>query len=110
MSKISDIYRLYLKPIHLPADGSAREATIAGATVEELHPRPTEKKRFIVISFVGKPHKFILNQGNANRMYNIGGDDTDKWPGLVITLSRATWGPKETIIISEPKNGKENGK
>lgn len=109
MARISELYRLYLKPSHLPQDGSAREATIERATVETLHPRPGQEMKAIVITFKGKPHRLILNQGNANRMYNIAGDDTDKWPGLVVALSRATWGPKETIIISEPKNG-GNGK
>jgi hypothetical protein len=107
MTKVSDIYTLYLKPQHLPQDGSQRQATIEKAEVKTLRPRPTEEKRFIVVSFVGKPHKLILNQGNANRMATIAGDDLSGWPGIVISLSRATWGPKETIIISEPKNGKE---
>ena len=106
--KVSDLYTLYLKPRHLPQKGS-REATIEKATVETLHPKPGLEKEMIVISFVGKQHKFILNQGNANRMFDIGSDDYHKWAGLVIGLERGKWGKKDTIIIGPATNGNGNG-
>src|SRR5690606_29802088 len=98
------------KPHHLPADGSAREATIEKATIETLHPRPTETKKFVVVSFVGKVHKLILNGGNANRLVAIAGDDLTGWSGIVISLKRGEWASKPTIIIEKATNGKENGK
>ena len=106
--KASDIYTLYLKPAHLPADGSPREATIERAEVKTLHPRPGQEQKAIVISFKGKAHKLILNQGNANRLATLGGDDIEAWAGLVIGLKRSTWGPKDTILIEPATSG--NGK
>lgn len=106
--KASEIYTLYLKPHHLPTDGSARPATIEAATLETLHPRPGQEIKAILISFVGKPHKLILNQSNANRMVAIGGDDTGGWAGIVVNLRRDKYGQKETIIIEPATNG--NGK
>lgn len=105
--KASDIYTLYLKPAHLPADGSRREATIESATVATLHPRPGQEQRAILLSFVGKAHKLILNQSNANRLATIGGDDCDGWAGLVIGLRRDRYGQKETVIIEAATNGKK---
>lgn len=106
--KASDIYTLYLKPAHLPQDGSPRQATIESATVATLHPRPGQEQRAILLSFVGKAHKLILNQSNANRLATIGGDDCDGWAGLVIGLRRDRYGQKETVIIEAVTNG--NGK
>jgi hypothetical protein len=107
MTKASDYYVLYLKPHHLPTDGSRREATIESAKVVTLHPRPGQEQRAILVSFVGKVHKLILNQGNANRLVAIAGDDLEGWPGVVIGLKRATYGPKETILIEPVTNGKK---
>lgn len=97
--KASEIYNLYLKPAHLPADGTKREATIEKVTLETLHPRPGQESKSIVLSFVGKAHKLILNQSNANRLVLIAGDDTDAWKGLVINLSRSKYGAKDTVLI-----------
>ena len=108
MTKASDLYTLYLKPTHLPQDGSARPATIEAATVATLHPRPGQESKAILIAFVGKPHKLILNQSNANRMVAIAGDDTAGWTGIVVNLRRDRYGQKETIIIEPTTNG--NGK
>lgn len=108
--KASDVYTLYLKPTHLPTDGSARPATIEAATLETLHPRPGQEIKAILISFVGKPHKLILNQSNANRMVALAGDDCDGWKGLVIGLRRDKYGQKETIIITDAPATNGNGK
>jgi len=103
MARVSELYTLYLKPKHLPQNGT-KEATISAATVETLHPRPGLETRLIVLSFVDKPHKLIVNQGNANRLRDICGDDIGAWPGLVIGLKVGKWGKRDTIII-EPANG-----
>lgn len=99
MTKASEIYTLYLKAHHLPADGSVREATIEQAEPTTIHPRPGQTKRVIILSFVGKAHKLILTQGNANRMVMIAGDDLAGWPGMVIGLRADMWGDKPTVII-----------
>lgn len=107
--KASDIYTLYLKPAHLPQDGSPRQATIESATVATLHPRPGQEQRAILVSFVGKPHKLILNQSNANRLVALAGDDTEGWAGIVVNLRRDRYGQKETVIVeASATNG--NGK
>lgn len=102
MAKVSDIYKLYLKPHHLR--GQSREAVIAGATVETLHPQPGIEEQAIVIRFEGKPHLLILNQTNAMKMYDLGGDVIEKWVGLRVVLKPAKWGKKDTIVI-EPAAG-----
>lgn len=99
MSNVSDIYTLWLKPWHLPPDKPCN-VTIQKAEVKVLHPRPTEEKRAIVVSFVGKNRKLILNSTNANKMTDIGGEDFTGWTGLVIQLKRTAYtATKETIII-----------
>jgi hypothetical protein len=103
--RASEIYNLYLKPAHLPADGSKREATIERVELATLHPRPGQESKSIVLSFVGKAHKLILNQTNANRLVIIAGDDTDAWKGLVINLSRGKYGAKDTVLIEPAANG-----
>jgi len=103
--KASDIYTLYLKPKHLPQDGTSKQTTIEKAEIRTLHPRPGQEIRAIVLSFEGKPHKLILNQGNANRMVSIGGDETESWAGMVVGLKRGKWGSKDTVIV-ESVNGK----
>lgn len=99
MSNVSEVYDLWLKAAHLPAD-KAVNVTIEKAAVRVLHPRPTEEKPAIVLSFVGKSRRLILNSTNANAMATIGGEDTDGWAGLVISLKRQKYNAKlETIII-----------
>lgn len=109
MAKVSDIYTLYLKPNHLPEQGN-KEATIEQATLETLHPRPGQTIRAIVLSFAGKPHKLILNQGNANRMASLAGDDFSKWSGQTIGLKRGKWGSQDTIIIEPVSHNGHNGR
>lgn len=107
MTKVSDFHPLYLKGRHLPADGTPREATIEKAEVEKLHPRPNLEELRIVVSFVGKAHKLILNGSTARAMVDIAGDDFGKWAGVTVNLRRGQWGQKETVIIEQHKNGKE---
>lgn len=106
--KASDLYTLYLKPAHLPTDGSPRQATIESAALATLHPRPGQEQRAILVSFVGKAHKLILNQSNANRLVAIAGDDCDGWAGIVVNLRRDRYGAKETVVVEAATNG--NGK
>jgi hypothetical protein len=109
MPNVSDLYDLWLKAAHLPADKPV-SVTIQKAEVKELHPRPTQTENKLVLSFVGKNRRLILNDGNANRMVGIGGEDWSAWTGLVIQLKRQEYTKdKETIIIlPAPTNG--NGK
>lgn len=102
MASVADLYTLWLKPHHLPP-GKLVSVTIAKAEVRILHPRPTEEKAQLVLSFVGKNRRLILNDGNANKMADIGGEDYTAWTGLVIQLQRAKYtASKETIYILPP--------
>lgn len=109
MPNVSDLYDLWLKAAHLPADKLV-SVTIERAEVKTVHPRPTEERRVIVLSFVGKNRRLILNSTNASKMADIGGEDYSGWAGLVVQLKRQQYTKdKETIIISPaPVNG--NGK
>ncbi len=109
MTNVSDLYNLWLKAAHLPVDKLV-SVTIEKVEVRELHPRPTQTEKKIVLSFVGKNRRLILNDGNANKMVDIGGEDWSGWAGLVVQLKRQKFtADKETIIISPaPTNG--NGK
>jgi hypothetical protein len=111
MPNVSDIYDLWLKPWHLPADKPCN-VTIEKAEVRTLHPRPTEERQALVLSFVGKNRRLILNDGNANKMTDIGGEDWAAWKGLVIQLKRAKFTKdKETIhILPATTNGKAESK
>lgn len=99
MSNVSDLYTLWLKPWHLPA-GKPISVTIEKAETRTIHPRPTEERTALVLSFVGKNRKLILNDGNANKMSDIGGEDWAAWRGLVVQLKRVQFNKdKETIHI-----------
>lgn len=101
-ASVSDIYTLWLKPWHLPPDKPVN-VTIQKVEVRTLRPRPAEEKTALILSFVGKNRKLILNDGNANAMSDIGGEDWTAWKGLVITLNRAQYTKdKETIHINPP--------
>lgn len=106
MSNVSDIYTLWLKPWHLPPDKPVN-VTIQKAEVRTIHPRPTEEKKAIILTFAGKNRRLILNSTNANALADIGGEDFTGWQGLVIQIKRASYTKdKETIIISPaPANG-----
>lgn len=104
-ASVSDIYDLWLKAAHLP-EGKPINVTVARAEVKVLHPRPTEEKRAIVLSFVGKNRRLILNATNANAMTDIGGEDYTAWQGLVISLKRKKYtSTQDTIIIGPATNG-----
>src|SRR5688572_22527822 len=106
MASVADIYDLWLKAHHLPP-GKPINVTIQKTEIRTIHPRPTEEKKALVLSFVGKSRKLILNDGNANKMSDIGGEDWTAWTGLVIQIKRASYTKdKETIIIGPaPTNG-----
>lgn len=110
MPNVSDLYDLWLKPIHLPTD-KAVNVTIQQVEVKELHPRPAQTEKKLVISFVGKNRRLILNNSNANRMANIGGEDFSAWVGLAVQLKRQKYtADKETIIIMPAPTVNGNGK
>lgn len=99
MSNVSDIYTLWLKPWHLPV-GKSVSVTIQKVETRIIHPRPTEERAALILSFAGRNRKLILNDGNANKMSDIGGEDWTAWQGLVVQLKRVQFTKdKETIHV-----------
>lgn len=99
MNNVSDLYTLWLKARHLPM-GQPISVTIQKVETRTVHPRPTEERTALVLSFAGKNRKLILNDSNANKMADIGGEDWTGWAGLVIQLQRVKFTKdKETIHI-----------
>jgi hypothetical protein len=104
-TSVANIYDLWLKAHHLPPDKLVN-VTIQKVEVRTLHPRPTEEKTALILSFVGKNRRLILNDGNANKLADIGGEDYTAWQGLVIQLKRVQYTKnQETIHIIPVKNG-----
>ncbi len=104
MAKASDIYKIWLTGDMLP---KACNVTIEGATVESLTVRPGVNEQKIVLCFKGKQARFILNQGNANKMVRFLGDDLEGWTGGVISLTphvleSGKFKGKKTIIVGPP--------
>jgi len=76
--------------------------TIEKATVETLHPRPGQTVQKIVLVFKGKQRRLILGDGNANKLCDIAGDDTDGWVGVVVRLRAAHYTADKRTIGVEP--------
>lgn len=107
MANLSDLYPIWLKAENLPPD-KVIPVTISAATVEELHPQPTQTERRLVLAFKGKQRRLVVNSGNANRLAALLGDtdDTDALVGLVIGLKRVKYTAKmDTIVIVPATNG-----
>lgn len=109
MPNLSDLYPIWLKAEHLPPD-KVVTVTISAATIEELHPQPTQTERKLVLAFKGKHKRLVINSGNANRLAGLLGDVDDISPlvGLVIDLKRVKYTARQdTIVIVPPAtNGK----
>jgi hypothetical protein len=108
-AKISDIYTLYLKPVHLPPDGC--NVTITAAEVRELHPRPgtEEIEHKLILSFKSATRKLIVNQTQANRLVDLLGEDYTAWVGKVVHLSANRLNKnQQTILVGPARNGKGN--
>lgn len=102
-NNVSDIYTLYLKSRHLPPNGAT--AVIERVAEEELHPRPGQTSRKLLLTFKGKNRRLIINQRNANALADLAGEDWSKWVGVTVHLKPGKWGQKDTIILSGQKNG-----
>ena len=61
--------------------------TIAKAGADLLPQSDGSKQTRIIVDFVGKQKRLILNRTQAAALAAIGGDDTDQWTGLEVYLS-----------------------
>lgn len=109
MANVSEIYDLWLKAHHLPVD-KVVNVTIEKAEPRILHPRPTEEKTALVLTFAGKNRKLILNSTNANALTDLAGEDYTGWAGLVISIKRQKYTAKQDTIIVGPPVANGNGK
>jgi len=102
MTTLSDIYNLWLKADNLPP-GKVVGVTITAAKVEEIHPRPGQTERRLILSFQGKTRRLIVNSGNANRLANKHGEDYTAYVGLAIGLQRVKFTKdQDTIVVTDP--------
>lgn len=84
--RVSDVYSgNFVKAEHLR--GQEVTVTIESEAVEEVG---DEKKRQIVLSFVGMGKRLGLNCTNANTIAGLYGDETTSWIGKQVTLYPTT--------------------
>lgn len=111
MANLSDIYPIWLKAENLPLE-KVVPVTIAAATIEELHPQPTQTERRLVLAFRGKQRRLIVNSGNANRLAGLLGDidDVSALVGMVVGLKRTKYTKNQDTILIVPAPAGGNGK
>lgn len=87
MAKTNDIYASpWLRAEDLM--GKTARAKIAMATIENLPQQDGSKQAKVVLQFVGKSKKLILNKTQHTTLCQItGSDDTDDWRGVDVFLS-----------------------
>lgn len=81
---VNDVYKGsdYLKAEQIPMGQQVR-LTIGSVALVELEP----SKHRIVIGFLGKDAKMILNVTNARTIGEMFGEETDNWPGKTILIT-----------------------
>lgn len=86
MAKVSSIYSSpWLKAEDLA--GRSARVTIAHAGQEDIRQADGTTQPRIVVDFVGKQKRLILNKTQATQLLGIAGDDTDDWRGVEVILS-----------------------
>jgi hypothetical protein len=106
MPSVADLYSLYLRAEHLPPD-KVIPVVIERCSLEELHPKPGQTAKRLVLAFKGKSRRLVVNNSNAGRLADIGGEDYTAWPGLVIGLKRVKYTKDQDtiVIVAAPTNG-----
>lgn len=86
MAKVSSIYSSpWLKAEDL--QGRSARVTIAHAGQEDIRQADGTTQPRIVVDFVGKQKRLILNKTQAAQLANVAGDDTDDWRAVEVILS-----------------------
>lgn len=86
MARVSEVYvSNWLKAEDLA--GKTVKVTIAKAGADLLPQSDGSKQTRIIVDFVGKQKRLILNRTQAAALAALGGDDTDQWAGLEVYLS-----------------------
>ena len=106
MPKVS---RTYASPWLNAADlqGRTVTVTVAGAVEEEIRQRDNTTLPRIVLAFIGKQKRMILNKTQATALAGALGDEAADWRGAKITLSTGRARNGLPTIIVGLANGTE---
>ena len=85
LSALKDYQSPWLKPEDLM--GKPRRVRIADYEVTEMKQQDNTKQTKIILSFMHKDKKLILNRSNAAALGQALGDDLDDWTGAEIILT-----------------------
>ena len=86
MARVSNIYSSpWLRADDL--QGRSAKVEIAHAGEDAIRQADGSTQPRIVVDFVGKSKRLILNATQARTLVNIAGDDTDLWRGREVILS-----------------------
>ena len=69
--------------------------------IEVRNPRTNKPEDKLAVSFYKATKKLIVNKTQAYAIAAIAGKDTDRWPGVMVTLSEAvSFNGKRTILVT----------
>lgn len=88
MPTIHDVYTFYLKADHIPEPATVK---ISKAEIKPVYnPNSGKDENQILVHFEGARRVLAASKTQANDLWEIAGsDDTSKWAGLRVTLTRA---------------------
>ncbi len=99
LSQLADYQSPWLKAEDLA--GKPRRVRIKDYEVADMKQQDGSKQTKIVLSFLGKAKKLILNRSNAAALGAALGDDLDEWTGAEIILSPGkTPNGQDTITVA----------
>lgn len=67
-----------------------QEFTIEAVAEQEIGREDEDRKKKLVVSFVGSNKSLVLNRTNSESIAKLHGSETDAWPNKRITLFKST--------------------
>jgi len=109
MAKVSQVYASpWLRAVDL--QGRTIKVTIARAGVDLIPQNDGSKQERIIVDFLGKQKRLILNKTQAAALAGIAGDDTEQWNGIEVYLApQPTNNGKLTIGLLPVPTTNEDG-
>jgi hypothetical protein len=109
MAKVSQVYASpWLRAEDL--QGRTIKVTIGRAGVDLIPQNDGSKQERIIVDFLGKQKRLILNKTQAAALAGIAGDDTDQWSGIEVYLApQPTNNGKLTIGLLPVPTTNEDG-
>ena len=84
--------------------GGSTTVTVESAVVERLRQMDGSKQEKVVLGFVGKQKRWVLNATQARALAGMLGDEIDLWPGAQVRIGA---GPapngKLTIVVEKAR-------